>query len=123
MPRCPDCRDAATRVEWGCDEAARNDVFRTTCPVCSGGDAECTRCEGSGTAGFKRCPQSMVDAETRALMDSYRAYTDGHLPAPGGWNDQARSWVKAVRVIEAERSAIEARREAQRKARQGKAGA
>jgi hypothetical protein len=110
------------RAEWGCDEPARQDVFRTTCPVCSGGNPDCTRCEGSGTAGYRRCPQSMVDAETRSLMQTYAAYKAGFLPAPGGWMDQARGWVRAIGVVEAEIGVIEAKREAQRKARANKGG-
>lgn len=123
MPRCPECRDAVTRREWGCDEEAAYGVFRTTCPVCSGSDPECKRCEGSGTAEYKRCPQSMIDAETRAFMHTFAAYSrHGLLPAPGGVNDQAAGWWRAVRVAELEVGVIEAAREARRKARQGKSG-
>lgn len=62
----------------------------------------------------------MVDAETRALLETYAAYRTGSLPAPVDWNDQSRGWVRAIRVVESEIGVIEAKREAIRKAREGK---
>ena len=104
------CREPQNRKDWGCDRDADSPVFETTCPRCSGSDDACDRCGGGGDATYLRCPQSMIDAETRALMQSYKHFKEGHLPAPGGALDQSRSFLRCVQVIDSERGVIEEER-------------
>lgn len=81
-----------------------------TCSACSGGDDACKVCGGTSFEDSKRCPASMVDSGVLALLDSYRAFKDGHLPAPGAWLDQSAAWARWMRVIEAEAGKIEVER-------------
>jgi hypothetical protein len=82
-----------------------------TCSACSGaGDESCPTCKGTSFEDSLRCPASMVDQGTLALLDSYRAWKDGHLPAPGAWLDQSAVWARWMRIIESEASKIELER-------------
>jgi len=82
-----------------------------TCSECGGGGAEdCKVCGGCGIEDSLRCPASMVTSKVLALLDSYRAFKDGHLPAPGAWLDQSASWARWMRIIEGEVGKIEEER-------------
>lgn len=59
----------------------------------------------------------MIDAPTGQLMSAYKLMKDGHLPVPGGAQEQSRAFLRLVRVIDAERGAIEEEREAERRRR------
>lgn len=52
----------------------------------------------------------MIDADTRALMQSYKHFKEGHLPAPGGALDQSRCFLRWVAVIDSERGVIDEER-------------
>jgi len=123
IPRCPECRDPAFRKEFGCDEPAERGAFSMTCSRRSGGDDECKVCGGSGYEDSLRCPASMVNANIMALLDSYRAFRDGHLPAPGAWLDQSATWARWMRLIEAEVGQIEVERAKRARANRARAKA
>ena len=89
-----------------------------TYSVCSGGD-DCEACGGSGVEDSLRCPASMVTPSIMALLDSNRAFKDGHLPSPGMWLDQSAAWARWMRVIEAEVGKIEKVRAKRARKRQG----
>lgn len=62
----------------------------------------------------------MVTPSIMALLDSYRAFKDGHLPAPGAWLDQSAAWARWLRVIEVKVGKIAEERAKRARARQGR---
>lgn len=116
LPRCPACRrDPALRREWGCDADAPRDLFTITCTVCAGGDVDCATCGGRGQQPIRRCPASHGDRSLAHAFDAFLQLESGILPVPGGWLAQADSFCAFVRIVRAERGAID---EAQRKAQE-----
>lgn len=114
--RCPECLHVpALREAWGCDAPAPEPVFARTCPRCSGFEPECEVCSGSGTELVYRCAASQVTPDVVALLSAYYDYEKGVLPSPGPMQEQAVQFVDGVRLIEAERAAIEREREEARK--------
>lgn len=84
-----------------------------TCSGCSGGDDDCKVCGGCGFEDSLRCPVSMVTPSIMALLDSYRAFKDGHLPAPGAWLDQSATWARWMRIVDGEVAKLEEERRKQ----------
>lgn len=94
-----------------------------TCSACSGGDDKCATCGGTGYEDSLRCPVSILGTDAQqviALLDSYRAWKDGHLPAPGAWLDQSAVWARWMRIIENEASKIEVERAKRARAKAGR---
>lgn len=118
---CHACRDPdigpPLREEWGCDAPRREPVIVISCAVCGGKDARCEICRGTNEVGVHECPRKLV---RRVHFDICRAailVEHGHLPAPGGWMDQAYTFLAALDVVQAELEHYRerARKEASRK--------
>lgn len=129
LPDCRRCRlpgSEALRVQNGCDEPAKRPVWASSC-ACSGLDAACPTCNGSGEEQRYRCPGKEIGraAWLRPLMDAYRQFDARHvLPIDGGWTAQAAGFGAFVAVVDGERGWIEERereREEQRRKRQDNA--
>jgi hypothetical protein len=57
---------------------------------------------------YRRCPSGVQDARSSAFFKAYRWMDErGVLPAGRTLEDQAASFVEAVRILDAERSAIQ----------------
>lgn len=124
MPECPNVcggPDAdlgllnpdqlAMRAQWGCDDTLGDEDARygVTCPVCNG--AGCTAevqaltgraCVG-GQRPMGRCPGACQTPDIARALRAYRMMKDaGVSPVPGGFVDQAASFVRFCSVLEAE---------------------
>lgn len=98
------------RRRWGCDEDSPGVVWRSQCWKCYGTDPECKKCEGGNVVGHKRCPASIVGADA-GVGQALRAYMwldrFSVTPRPGGMLAQSGDFIDAVKIIDAERGALE----------------
>lgn len=71
----------------------------TPCPFCDGGREDCEQCEGKDRMPIFECPNKLVQ---RAHLDCVTACAlteRGLLPDPGGWQDQATTFVQAFPLV------------------------
>lgn len=61
----------------------------------------------AGSYKLKRCPIKEVTSEGLEYLEAYKFYKNGLLPMPGGWLDQAQTFIEAIRIIETEAGKIE----------------
>jgi len=93
------------RADWGCDTDTPHDLDRYPCGC--GRWPDCTRCNGTGTIGLKRCPRKFIDPYISTVI-RYVAYArDGHWPVAGGILDQSQSFLDAHAVVVGEIQTIE----------------
>lgn len=65
-----------------------------------------------------RCPTSHATEDVAAAFAAYHMLEAGILPVAGGWLDQSEDFVKAVEIINGERSAIDREERQRREAQQ-----
>jgi hypothetical protein len=87
-------------------------VLRITCPRCDGARLDCSLCLGVGFKLVHRCPNSHATEEVADAFAAYHLLESGVLPSAGAWSDQTEHFVRAVAVINSERSIIEGERQA-----------
>ena len=56
---------------------------------------------------LKRCPIKEITQEGLEYLEAYRFYKNGVLPLPGGWLNQAQTFITAMKLIETEIHNIE----------------
>lgn len=56
---------------------------------------------------YKRCPASQLDSSAARVIAAWGDYQNGHLPDPGGTYDQSACFMHALKVLAAEKSAID----------------
>ena len=123
-PRCPACQaEGAPREDWGCDRLSDRDVWKATCRACRGSGGECSRCDGAGYIGVRRCPASFMQRHGRhrahqieLFLQAWSAYRQhGIQPESGGWLDQSATWHEALRIAYGVGARIQREREESRK--------
>ncbi len=93
---CTRCDDPELRKQWGCDAPAEQPVtWLEPCPFCSGGSASCKHCTGTNRVPIFRCPHALATARERDVLMAASLVEQGMLPDPGGWQDQAATFVEA----------------------------
>lgn len=93
---CRVCRTSRRlRAEWGCDGPSAEPWGYLGCPFCAGDSPECTACAGTGQIPQSECPHRVVTERELGLIAAFAMVENGVLPDPGGWNDQAATFVSA----------------------------
>lgn len=88
---------------WGCDAPADEPVFwLDPCPSCGGKRLDCQACDGTNRMPVFRCPQKLATARHRDVLLAALRVESGILPDPGGWQDQANTFVEAFPIAQAE---------------------
>lgn len=100
---CELCHDPERRKQWGCDAPAAEPVFWIEpCHVCGGRQADCSQCQGQNRVPMFRCPNVLAtDREIDCLVAASQV-EHGVLPDPGGWQDQAATFVAAYAIARRE---------------------
>lgn len=92
------------REFWGCDAPTETPQFSAKCPFCKGKRVKCPHCDGTGDIDFHRCPHSYVGAREHEICQAVVMMESGILPHPGGWTDQAATFVDAAMLVASERA-------------------
>ena len=93
---CTLCHDPENRTKWGCDAPAAEPITSISpCPFCRGGQASCVHCGGTDEVPIFRCPNKLVTNREIDVIAAAAMVERGVLPDPGGWNDQASTFVQA----------------------------
>lgn len=97
---CTLCEDPDNRSKWGCDEPTAEPLFWIEpCPMCAGNRSDCEHCKGSNRVPMHRCPNVLATARERDLVAAALQVENGLLPDPGGWQDQAATFVQAYPLL------------------------
>lgn len=79
-------------------------AFSLPCWRCGGAAERCSTCadpatgKPRGRVWFDRCPTALWEPWVGDVVGSLTHYRAGFLPVAGGMQDQARTWVQALRV-------------------------
>jgi hypothetical protein len=94
---CLQCHNPDLRRQWGCDEPTSEPLtFIAPCPFCSGENEHCPECHGNQNGiPVHRCPNSQVTQREFDMINAAVLAERGTLPDPGGWQDQAATFVRA----------------------------
>lgn len=60
-----------------------------------------------GQYKLNRCPLKEITSEGLEYLEAYKFYKNGVLPMPGGWLNQAQTFIQAIGIIETEIGKIE----------------
>lgn len=96
---CSQCHDPEKRKKWGCDEPCSESIANLVpCPFCNTGVQGCEHCGGENTVPIFRCPRKLVTAREVDALQAAAMVEVGVLPDPGGWQDQAYTFVRAYPI-------------------------
>jgi len=111
----------ARRREWGCDEPAAVPLLGATCWTCFGAGLEdCDTCKGDGMVDVDRCPFAVVEGNAWRICEYVSLLEVGILPVAGGLEDQAASFLEALRFTQGLKAELEAEElERQKRATRG----
>lgn len=92
----------ARRRDWGCDEPAAVPLLGATCWRCSGLNPDaCDLCKGTGQVDVDRCPNAIPEQVHWRVCEYVTLIEVGILPVAGGLEDQAASFLEALRFTQA----------------------
>jgi len=87
-------------VKWGCDSDTAEPLCHISpCPFCNGLRDECVHCTGSNNVPIYRCPNKLVTQRHLDAISAANLVEHGILPDPGGWQDQANTFVRAFPLL------------------------
>uniref|UniRef100_A0A6M3IJS0 Uncharacterized protein n=1 Tax=viral metagenome TaxID=1070528 RepID=A0A6M3IJS0_9ZZZZ len=72
--------------------------------MCEGADRECECCNGVGTFEIIGCPRERLGADMYEALFAAEQADEGMWPCAGGWLDQTRNCIDAVRFIQSDKA-------------------
>lgn len=69
------------------------------CTFCGGQEPECRYCQGTGRIELFRCPNQLATRRELDAVSAVLLVEQGVLPDPGGWQDQAETFVRAYPLL------------------------
>ena len=121
---CKLCKGSGSEAEqrrrdWGCDEPAPISLLGATCWRCSGVDPDsCDLCKGAGMVDIDRCPFALPEGVHWRICEYVSLLEVGILPVAGGLEDQAASFLEAIRFTQGLKAELE-REELEKQQRKG----